>query len=463
MLLWLIFILLCLWIPPMFHPAFEQEIQTAQQSEYGNLTSQERVCLVDHNSDALLWRLRLTESARDSIVLSTFEWFDDNSGTDMMAALYHAADRGVQVQLLVDGISGFLHLSGNSSFQALAAHPNVEVRFYNPVNLLLPWRLNYRMHDKYLIADNHAFLLGGRNVGDLFLGNDTEASNEDLDILVYETEAGKGASYLQLTEYFQQIWSLPCCKPYKPFPWLGIADIVCDVRRSQSAQELEARYQHLRRTYPEAFEAFDWLQETQKTEGITLLSGQNTPRSKTPAVWKSLMAEMQGSTELIAITPYIICDKEMYQDLEKLTENGSRLCIVINAAENGANPFGCTDYINQKEKILATGASVCEYWGEQSLHTKAILAGDDTSMIGSCNMDIRSVYLDTELMLLIKSEAFNQELRLYADRLKSQGVTVAADGEVQPGSHYAERPLPFGKKLLYGILRVLIIPIRHLL
>lgn len=53
-------------------------------------------------------------------------------------------------------------------FRELTSHPNVEVRFYNNINLLTPWRANYRMHDKYLIADDFAYMLGGRNTGDLF-------------------------------------------------------------------------------------------------------------------------------------------------------------------------------------------------------------------------------------------------------------------------------------------------------
>lgn len=112
----------------------------------------ERVCLVDSNDDALRWRLRLIRSAQSEIILSTFDLRADNSGTDVIAALLDAAERGVQVRLIVDGINAQLHLCGNASFQALAAHENAAVRLYNPLRLTRLWTANYRCHNKYLIV-----------------------------------------------------------------------------------------------------------------------------------------------------------------------------------------------------------------------------------------------------------------------------------------------------------------------
>ena len=118
----------------------------------------ERVCLVDGNEEALLWRLRLIRSAQSEIVLSTFDFRVDESGSDVVAALLDAAERGVQVRLLVDGMNAQLHLQGSAAFQALAAHENAEVRLYNPLRLTRLWTANYRCHDKYLIIDRSAYL-----------------------------------------------------------------------------------------------------------------------------------------------------------------------------------------------------------------------------------------------------------------------------------------------------------------
>lgn len=444
---WILFLVFCALVPPLIHKKAADGQDAVE--EYGDSEACERALVIDDNTEALLWRLRLIENAKERIVLVTFEFWDDNSGTDIMAALLAAAERGVQVQVMVDGIGGVMRLGGSGHFRELTSHPNVEVRFYNTISLLTPWRANYRMHDKYLIADDFAYLLGGRNTGDLFLGNYKQSYNEDRDILVYETEPGKGSSYCQLLEHFEQVWNLPCCRTYKGF--------------GRATKELSEHYLWMRKEYKEAFEEVDWLLETQETEGLTLLSGEIGPYNKRPQLWQALVEKMQGESDILMITPYIICSRDMYRDMEALSENGAKLQVFINAVESGANPFGCTDYLNQKKRILGVGAEVCEYWGEQSLHTKTVLLGEHTSIVGSCNIDMRSIYLDTELMLVIESGQINQELREKAETMKVRSKIVSSDGTWQTGKDYNQEPIPFGKKLLYGVLRILIIPFRQLL
>ena len=134
--------------------------------------------------EALLWRLRMIGTAKESIVLSTFDLRADDNGTKILAALNCAAARGVKIQLLIDGIYQQLFLAGSSDFQALASYENVEVGVYNPVTPVNLFKVNYRMHDKYLIVDEKMYLLGGRNSNDIFLGDQTKGINEDRDILV---------------------------------------------------------------------------------------------------------------------------------------------------------------------------------------------------------------------------------------------------------------------------------------
>ncbi len=444
-LLWVIYLVVGLVVPPLFHKTGGR----AEGVSENRNTAPERVMAIDNNMDALLWRLRLIEAARERLVLTTFDFRDDNSGQDMMAALFHAADRGVQVQILVDGFNGTLWLPGSRHFRELAAHENVQVKLYNPVNLLTPWKLNYRMHDKYLIADDFAYILGGRNTDDLFLGNYADSYNEDRDILVYETALGEGASYLQLREYFERIWDMPCCKSYKGGAF--------------EAGYLKERYQKTVEAYPQAFTEVDWEKSTMEADRIELCTNPVHTGNKEPALWNRMIEEMGEDTELLVQTPYIICSRRMYQDLTDVCLGGAQVEIITNAVESGANPFGCTDYLNQKRKIQKTGVHVYEYLGSQALHTKTLLAGSDISMVGSCNLDMRSVYLDTELMLLIESPELNALLRAQAEELKGRSRHVAPDGNITDGENYEPMEQSWGKRIFYGILRNIVIPIRHLL
>ena len=81
---------------------------------------------------------------------------------------------------------------------------------YNPVTPVNLFKVNYRMHDKYLIVDEKMYLLGGRNSNDIFLGDQTKGINEDRDILVYDTSEGQGESLNQLEDYFHKIWKESC-------------------------------------------------------------------------------------------------------------------------------------------------------------------------------------------------------------------------------------------------------------
>ena len=113
----------------------------------------------------------MIEEAEKSIILSTFDFNDDEAGQDILSALLNAADRGVDIRVIVDGISGFMDVQHNPWFLALDAHKNAQVRIYNPVNFLKPWDMQARLHDKYLIIDDQMYTLGGRNTTNLFLGD----------------------------------------------------------------------------------------------------------------------------------------------------------------------------------------------------------------------------------------------------------------------------------------------------
>ena len=141
----------------------------------------------------------------------------------------------------------------------------------------------------------------------------------------------------------------------------------------------------------------------------------------------------------------------------------AKLQIVLNAVEKGSNPWGCTDYLNQKKKILKTGADVYELMNEHAVHTKAVLIDDRLSVVGSYNLDMRSTYLDTELMLVIDSQELNGQIQDTENIYIKKSKEVLSSGQETEGSLYEKKILSRKKKLFYGVLRVIIRPLRQLL
>ena len=410
--------------------------------------AQERVMTIEDSDSALLLRLQLIESARRELIFSTFDLRADESGQDVMSALCAAAERGVQVRMIVDGLNGFLHLQGDATLRALAASENVEVRFYDPVDLLRPWKLNYRLHDKYLIADGERYILGGRNTSDLFLGSYQEKRNIDRDVLVV-SDGGEGSSVCQLSAYFASVWQQKENKTVKG-------------RASSATDALRERYEALKGTYPEAFAAARWEEMTVPVARVSLLSNSPHAENKSPELWDTLCRLMAQGDDVLLQTPYTICNRAMYDDLAHLA--GERqLRILTNAVETGANPSGCADYLREKKRILSRGIDIYEVVSEKSLHTKTILIGNDLSVVGSFNTDMRSAYLDTELMLVIESEEINAFLREESERYIECSRLVLHDGGTVCGTRYEEAALPPVKRALYEVLSFALRPVRHLL
>ena len=459
----IIFILILIYIalltvPYLRHKKVSENFQNdfSQREFYSSQAGSERIAYINDNTDALLYRLQMIEQAEQEIILSTFDFNADKGGKDVMAALMSAADRGVKVRVIIDGFSGFLDVKGKGTqwFQALASHENISLRIYNPLTPLKPWKMQARLHDKYLIIDHQMFLLGGRNTTNLFLGDYGKHQNIDKEIFIYAKE-GESASLKQLKAYFERVWELSDSKEYRCKKKID--------RVQNSLKELEERYPKLEALYPDIVKTWDWEARTVETAKVTLLSNPIEAKNKEPHMWYSVNQLLQTGKNAVICTPYIICGKEMYADLKNTCEQGTNVEIITNDVSSGANPWGCTDYLNQKEKIWATGVQVHEYLGPHSNHTKAVLIDDRLSIVGSYNLDMRSTYQDTELMLAIDSEALAAELREEIDRDKTYSRTMTDSGEYHYEENYHPREMSTEKKIFYAVLRVITIPIRRFL
>ena len=160
----------------------------------------------------------------------------------------------------------------------------------------------------------------------------------------------------------------------------------------------------------------------------------------------------QADSQVKIHTPYIICNEYMYDGLKKVCDSVENVSLMTNSVGNNGNPFGSADYYAHKDKVLGTGLEVWEYEGGYSYHGKSVLIDDDISVVGSFNIDMRSVYLDTELMLVIRSREINRQLEEGMMTYEKMSRQVLEDGTYN--NPYNVEPIALTKKKQIKILLV---------
>ena len=194
------------FIPYKEVSAATQEAVEAQRFRLDG-TGPDRAMLLETNKSALEERIRLLDQAKERIIISTFDMREGQSTRDILSVLLKKSQDGVKIEIMVDGVSSFMHMKESALFLALSAQPGVELKLYNEVNLPEFYKLNGRMHDKYVIVDDMAYILGGRNMFDYFIGDyKTENRSHDREVLVYNTQGagGKGSSLYQVEDVYKR-------------------------------------------------------------------------------------------------------------------------------------------------------------------------------------------------------------------------------------------------------------------
>ena len=150
----------------------------------------DRAAMIEVGSEALRVRLQLTREAQRSIDVSYHTLHSGTTAEVFFASLLEAADRGVKVRILMDGMLHRLFGSMRDVRYVLQLHPNVEYRFYVPLHWLKPWTWNNRLHDKLLIIDNEKAMISGRNMGNRYYlpGYLSEEVTQDRDVMVINTQ-----------------------------------------------------------------------------------------------------------------------------------------------------------------------------------------------------------------------------------------------------------------------------------
>ena len=414
----------------------------------GDAQSPDRIVLIDERLLVGTSKIHLVQGAVNSLDMTCHAAERGAISNVFFASVLEAADRGVRIRILFDGF--FRAYSGLDSllYGTLSAHPNIQVRVYEPVNLLTPWTLNNRMHDKYMIVDGRTAIIGTSNLGDRYTVDiDENRQTSDREAVILGTSHPTSVIH-QFAEYFLQLWNHPFVRE-KPYGITGIGkkDMVC--HQNQLMEQLsKAKIENAHWFYP----AIDWTGMSMPVNRITLIHNPITRLNKEPRVLMELAGLMRLSKKNVILqSPYIVPARRIRQYLN-LYETDARLTLLTNSLAVNANHFAPAGYQKYKKMILAAAEEVFEYQGPGSIHGKSYVFDDRISLIGSFNIDPRSAFLSTESMVVVDSEPFASALTRSMKELMRNSSLQNKPDDADALDRKADKPVTLRRRLINHFL-----------
>lgn len=416
--------------------------------------------------EAFATRVQLIRRAQHSIDLAYYIWDNDITGRLILHELIDAAQRGVRVRLLLDDQNT---MGLDALWLAVAKHPSIEVRLFNPLayreyrllNHLVDFsRTQRRLHGKTFVVDGQIMIIGGRNMADAYYRISPDDFFADLDVML------AGSALRQMGQSFDRFWN-----DRLAYPVIGLlnGDAAAEQRELQQIKHVQqaADAKVYLGAIAEQHPLDRWLNGAQIAS--TLLDSQTLPTrtrlvTDTPAKASQTLPFSQTiGAQILAIagdpqqsldiiSPYLVPTERGTQALVKLAQNGVRIRILTNS-------LAATDvvvlhdfYARRRQQLLTAGVVLYEFkpdahadpirkWRSREgllhthsgLHAKAISWDSRTTYVGSMNLDPRSVLINAEWGVMIESRAaadlvdqvFSGNILRLAYR-----VTLDADGKL---------------------------------
>ena len=389
--------------------------------------------------DAFVARIALTRAADRTLDVQYYDFHDDAIGAALLSELIAAADRGVRVRMLLDD----LHMGGRDEMlAAVDSHPNLKIRLFNPfVHRHARWidyvagfsRIDRRMHNKSMTADSQVTIVGGRNIGDEYFAAPAALEFSDFDVMAI------GPVVAEVSAEFDDYWNCDVAYPISELvgPRTPKSMDLAEARRQlqQHVQALEAT------SYAAALRSTDLAQSIVHRD-VTLYWGHGTliadqpakvtspPEDNSTHAMPKLSAQLdKAQKELILVSPYFVPGKLGTRWLEDVARRHVSIKVLTNS-------YAATDvhgvaaaYSRYRKDLLRAGVELYELKPslpgdlkhqrgdhpkrvkKSSLHAKSYMVDARTVFVGSMNLDPRSAALNTEMGLIIDSEALCAQMR----------------------------------------------------
>ncbi len=376
--------------------------------------------LLEELQESLDVRLALVGAAQTRINISYYTIHGGVARDLFFGSLLEAADRGVEINLIIDEV--FYHVTSDDKkhYEAIMAHENITFRFYEPINPFLPHTLQNRLHDKLLIIDDTYGVIGGRNIGDRYYGVGPlpEYRTFDRDVLIFGAD-DTHQTVVDMNDYYEELFNSRYA--------FG--------REAAMTPELSEEQTRMWSYYQEyaSFNELDLLMDRIRTDAIqveraTFLRSPLERMHKHPVILETLGDLAAGYDTWIIQSPYIVFSDLMRRHLPDHDDH--HITVLTNSPAVSPNVFAMAGYMRYRTD-LARATDLYEFHGEFSLHGKSMVFGDEISVIGSLNLDPRSATLSTESVMVIYSEPFTTAFKDVLGGYIDQSLTIRDDGSIE--------------------------------
>ncbi len=410
-------------------------------------------------------RLTLAAMSTVSLDVQYYHFEGDEAGRTLLRALRDAAVRGVRVRLLIDD----LYTSKlDELFLEFAAHPNTEVRLFNPfvasrqrgqagryiADIFDFKRLNHRMHNKMFVADGVSAIIGGRNIANEYFLRSEADNFIDMDAFVV------GKLVEPLAALFDRYWN---SDPVYPLRSIAQTELTPPQLRASFEQRTGPQTTPPPPPLPSTdILGYGPLREDLSDGKIGLLWGEayafadhpDKPFDgevggdllETSVTYNIIEPMMKAQKTVVISSPYFVPGPKGMALLRELAGRGVKITVMTNSLGSTDEPVVHIGYSRYREEMLRLGIDLYELSssgvkrntrlfhfgsGLGRLHTKLLVIDGQVAFIGSMNFDPRSATINTELGAIIDSKPLARELTrvIDLDRLQSAyRVRLAANG-----------------------------------
>ena len=437
-------------------------------------------------------RMTLIKAAQKTLDIQYYAIFQDETTERLFDAIRDAAARGVRVRILLDDFN----TSGkNAQVLKLAFVPNISLRLFNPLpgsrsslmarilmNLKDTNRIQRRMHNKMLVADNAVGIAGGRNLGETYFGQSAGTNFVDIDVLA----AGRIAR--DLSRSFDLYWNNPLAYPVQSL--MTLQDIEALKPKPPQAAPSNASFAtnavlpppsaadtpappaaapDATATPPALPDGTDLRLRTWTWAPSQLIADKpskiaadadSTEEAQDTAVDGLLGLMAQAKSQLLIVSPYFVPGERMMKQFADLRARGIRVRVLTNSLASNDALAAHVGYAKYRKALLALGVEIYEMRAEQqgtfssfgsatlaggsvggstgksgggsraSLHSKVVVMDDRLLVVGSMNLDLRSQLQNSEVAIVIRSGAMALEAtRLIEPTLQTGAYRVQLAGD----------------------------------